>query len=91
MDQPVHPAVLADAISKLDTLRLSRTPSTSASALTSSSNSPTSGSTSPVVPPTMPSHEAIVNAVAHHALEGKPISVPASVPGTPHFGAQSEM
>lgn len=82
---PVAPAILAEAISKLDTLRLSRTNSQSKSP--SPSTSPASGSSSPDLVQGAVNTEKMVNAIANAVAEGRTVSVP----GTPHFGAQSEM
>ena len=71
--EPVAPAVLAEAISKLDSLRVGRTPSVS------STTSPASSCSSP-------SEKAVIVAAAS-VLDAMVVSVP----GTPHFGAQSEM
>ncbi len=82
LHDPVAPAVLAEAISKLDNLRLSRTNSKSKSP--QSNGTPASGSSSPDLDSKT---EKVINALANAAAEGRTMSAP----GTPHFGAQSEM
>ena len=83
---PVDPSVLADAILKLDNLRLAKNPSSATSpnvsGNTSGASSPNAGGVTgatgflglkevtPVIPP-----------------EGRAVSVP----GTPHFGAQTDL
>lgn len=67
-----EPGALADAISKLQSLRTSAAPSRATSPVASGASSPHA----PGVP----------NVVDRIALERQP-----SVPGTPHFGAQTDM
>jgi 6-phosphofructo-2-kinase/fructose-2,6-biphosphatase 2 len=81
LHQPVEPAVLADAISKLDTLRMTKTPGASGATSPAASVS-ASGASSPNVTG-LPG----VDKVTPLAPDGKTISAP----GTPHFGAQTEM
>jgi 6-phosphofructo-2-kinase/fructose-2,6-biphosphatase 2 len=80
--KPVEPGVLADAISKLDTLRMTKTPgaSVAASAATSpAASASASGASSPKA------------GVERANPLGSDVKTPTSVPGTPHFGAQTEM
>jgi hypothetical protein len=83
---PVEPAVLADAINKLDTLR-QKTP-----AGTAATSPVASGASSPN-PMGLPSAERIVAAVQDARSGPGPVTGtpggPTSVPGTPHFGAQT--
>lgn len=79
---PVEPHVLADAISKLDNLRLVRTPSTT------NNGSPASGASSPK-PVSLPGADNMAATMA--GMEGVKTAGQGSVPGTPHFGAQSEL
>ena len=96
---PVEPAVLAEAINKLDTLRMSQPHSAATSPSASGASSP-----NPVGPPTMtpsshhyPPTPSLPHGVgqavaAAHAVAGGAATNPnPSVPGTPHFGAQTEM
>lgn len=69
---PVEPGVLAEAISKLESLRTSAAPSRATSPVAS-------GASSPHVPGVPTVSERI-------ALDVQP-----SVPGTPHFGAQTDL
>lgn len=69
---PVEPGVLAEAISKLESLRTSAAPSRATSPVASGASSP---------------HAAGVPSVAERiAMDRQP-----SVPGTPHFGAQTDL
>ncbi|TYJ53246.1 hypothetical protein B9479_006113 [Cryptococcus floricola] len=92
---PVDPTVLAEAVSKLDMIRsapppMSAVPSPSASAATSRPGSPrlypNSGQATPAFGPI--ASGAITPGTIERALsnDGKQ-----SVPGTPHFGAQTEL
>ncbi|CAD6588735.1 MAG: Fructose-2,6-bisphosphatase [Tremellales sp. Tagirdzhanova-0007] len=85
LQQPVAPAVLADALNKLDTLRMSRTPSTSGGP--STTTSPASGYSSPGSATAINNADYVIGAIATAAAEARP----ASAPDTPHFGAQTEM
>lgn len=109
-EQDVEPAVLADAMSKIDTLRQAKTPISTAptSPALSGQSSPNPLGTLPAIP----SDDKIMAAV-QAAREGpgpvtgnrtgaapamSPGSMPSttpgggiSVPGTPHFGAQTGM
>jgi hypothetical protein len=76
---PVDPAVLADAVQKLDDLRLSRSPSRHTSPSASGASSPRASGIAEA--------GKVVAAVAG-ALERERGN---SVPGTPHFGAATNM
>lgn len=83
----VEPAVLADAINKLDNLR-QKTPSTTAA------TSPVASGASSPNPVGLPTSESIVTAVQDARNGPGPVTgpsqgAPVSVPGTPHFGAQT--
>lgn len=84
----VEPEVLADAISKLDTLR-QKTP-----AGTAATSPVASGASSPN-PLGLPSAEKLVAAVQDARSGPGPVTGTAggvgSVPGTPHFGAQTDL
>ncbi|ORY33454.1 6-phosphofructo-2-kinase-domain-containing protein [Naematelia encephala] len=79
---PVEPQVLENAIKNLDVLRSTKTPSstTAPSPAASGASSP-SGSH-------MPGADKVAAAIGA-ALSGEPKTI--SAPGTPHFGAQSDL
>lgn len=94
--KPVDPAVLADAMKNLDTLRQTKTPT--ASAAPSAAVSPAaSGSSSPQ--PSGQLQLENVETVLQKGAQTQPAPTPPSgidskgisAPGTPHFGAQTEL
>jgi 6-phosphofructo-2-kinase/fructose-2,6-biphosphatase 2 len=89
-NEPVPPTVLADAISKLDNLRLSRTPSA-----TSNPTPSASGASSPnnIGLPGVEKVVAGLGMTGVTSTVGNELGArgAVSVPGTPHFGAGSEM
>lgn len=83
----VEPAVLADAMSKIDCLR-QKTPGSTAA------TSPVASGASSPNPVGLPTAERIVAAVQDARsgpgpVTGEPGKGTTSVPGTPHFGAQT--
>lgn len=78
---PPEAGTLADAISKIDSLRLSQPPSAATSPVPSGASSP--GTSAAAVPP-------MTSAAAVRRASGD-ITKHASPPATPHFGAQSGM
>lgn len=69
---PVEPEVLADALVKLDNLRISAAPSRATSPVASGASSP--------------QHPGIPSVPERIAMDRA-----ASAPGTPHFGAQTDL
>lgn len=69
---PVEPVVLAEALSKLESLRTSAAPSAATSPVASGASSP--------------NHPGIPSVTERIAMDKS-----SSVPGTPHFGAQTDL